>query len=111
MVTTRTSFEPNSYAQSFPVSVSPASTGLDSGEPFCRKKMESTTNTQIDKNSLCQFWNDSNQKVDDSIYSSVVNCSPPCSACSWLCFDAPATPCITNDAAKSRTSARLSEFS
>ena len=34
---------------------------LDSGDPCWRKKIESTTIDPIARNSLCQFWNDSNQ--------------------------------------------------
>jgi hypothetical protein len=45
-----------------PVSLIAAATGFDSGDPRCRKKMESATMLPMARNSLCQFWNDSNQK-------------------------------------------------
>ena len=45
-----------------PVSSCGASTGFDCGEPFSLKKIDNTTMANTDKNSLCQFWNDSNQK-------------------------------------------------
>lgn len=48
--------------QASPVSPWGWSTGFDSGEPLCRRNTESTTSAPIDRNSLCQFWNDSNQK-------------------------------------------------
>jgi hypothetical protein len=47
-----------------PVSWCGLSTGFDSGEPRWRRKIESRTTSAIDRNSLCQFWNDSNQKRD-----------------------------------------------
>jgi len=42
-----------------PVAECGADTRLDCGEPRCRKKIESTTMSSTDKNSLCQFWNGS----------------------------------------------------
>jgi hypothetical protein len=44
-----------------PVSLCGVSTGLDSGDPRCRRKIENTTMLAIARNSLCQFWKDSNQ--------------------------------------------------
>jgi len=38
-----------------PVSLCGLATGFDSGEPFCRKKIERKIIAPIDKNSLCQF--------------------------------------------------------
>ena len=35
---------------------------MDWEEPLCLEKIESTTIAPIARNSLCQFWNDSNQK-------------------------------------------------
>lgn len=32
-----------------------AAVGFDSGEPLCRRKMDSTTRTAVDMNSDCQF--------------------------------------------------------
>jgi len=45
-----------------PVSSWGESTGFDSGEPFCRRKTDRSTSAPTDRNSLCQFWSDSNQK-------------------------------------------------
>ncbi len=47
----------------FPVSEWGASTGFDSGDPFCLRKIDSITMLAIDRNSLCQFWKVSNQKL------------------------------------------------
>ncbi len=47
-----------------PVSACDACTGFDSAEPSWRRKTERTTTTAIERNSLCQFWNDSNQNVE-----------------------------------------------
>ena len=44
-----------------PVSACGAATGFDSGEPRWRRKIDSTTIEKTARNSLCQFWNDSNQ--------------------------------------------------
>ena len=38
-----------------------AATGFDSGEPFWRSQIVSVTIANTARNSLCQFWNDSNQ--------------------------------------------------
>lgn len=46
---------------SSPVSDRLAATGFDSGEPRWRKKMERMTIEPMARNSLCQFWKDSNQ--------------------------------------------------
>ena len=43
-----------------PVSEWGAATGLDSGEPRWRRKIDSTASVPTARNSLCQFWNDSN---------------------------------------------------
>jgi hypothetical protein len=48
--------------QPFPVSLCGASTGFDSGEPRCLSLIESNTMLATARNSLCQFWKDSNQK-------------------------------------------------
>jgi len=47
-----------------PVSECGLSTSFDSGEPSCRRKMDSTIIERMARNSLCQFWNDSNQNCD-----------------------------------------------
>ena len=52
--------EPSAY--SLPVWLWGASTGLDSGEPRCLSQIERTTIAARARNSLCQFWKDSNQK-------------------------------------------------
>ena len=44
-----------------PVSSVGAATGFDCGDPFCRNQIVSSASTPTEKNSLCQFWNDSNQ--------------------------------------------------
>src|SRR5690606_2709880 len=51
-----------------PVSISGASTGFDWDDPYWRRKMDSTTIANIERNSLCQFWNDSNQNRESVIY-------------------------------------------
>ena len=54
-----------------PVSSCALCTGLDSGEPCSRSQIESTTKAPTAKNSLCQFWKDSNQKRDVPTYWSM----------------------------------------
>lgn len=44
-----------------PVAEWGVATGLDSGEPFSRSQIERITIAKMARNSLCQFWNDSNQ--------------------------------------------------
>jgi hypothetical protein len=44
-----------SYTNYRPVLEWEASTGFDSGEPFSRSQIESTTIAKMAKNSLCQF--------------------------------------------------------
>ena len=44
-----------------PVCECGASTGFDCGESFARSQMLSSTTASTERNSLCQFWNDSNQ--------------------------------------------------
>ena len=44
-----------------PVSECDAATGFDCDEPCSRSQIERSTSTPTDMNSLCQFWNDSNQ--------------------------------------------------
>jgi len=41
-----------------------AATGFDSGEPRCRSTIEKMIRLPTARNSLCQFWNDSNQNRD-----------------------------------------------
>src|SRR5919106_1011666 len=48
-------------AQPVPVLAWGAATGLDSGEPRWRRKMESTMSAATARNSLCQFCMDWNQ--------------------------------------------------
>ena len=43
-----------------PVALCGAGTGFDSGEPSWRSRIERTTSAPMERNSLCQFWNDSN---------------------------------------------------
>ena len=38
-----------------------ASTSFDCDDPFSRRKIDRITIAPIDRNSLCQFWSDSNQ--------------------------------------------------
>ena len=45
----------------FPSFVAPVS--FDSGDPLCRRKIDSTTRTAVDINSDCQFWNDFEPKL------------------------------------------------
>ena len=44
-----------------PVSEFGAATGFDSGDPRNRRKIDRTTTRAVERNSDCQFWNDSNQ--------------------------------------------------
>ena len=44
-------------------------TGFDCGDPFCRRKIDRTIRTATERNSLCQFWNDSNQNFASVTYS------------------------------------------
>src|SRR4051812_22449199 len=60
----------------FPVSSFGASTGFDSGEPFCRRKIEKNTIAATDKNSLCQFCNDSNQNLFSKMVCQMVSDFP-----------------------------------
>src|SRR4051812_30956252 len=63
-----------------------AATGLDSGDPFWRRKMPRTIRTPIERNSDCQFWNDSYQKSASSRCSKTVwdgcSCQAACSLAS-----------------------------
>jgi hypothetical protein len=52
------------HVHSLPVWWCGASTGFDSGDPRWRSQIDRTTIAPIDRNSLCQFWNDSNQNLD-----------------------------------------------
>jgi hypothetical protein len=45
-----------------PVAAWARCTGLDSGDPRSRNQRDTTTTLPTAQNSLCQFWNDSNQK-------------------------------------------------
>lgn len=47
-----------------PVCSSRAPIGLDSGDLRCRKNMDSRMRDPTARNSLCQFWNDSNQNEE-----------------------------------------------
>jgi hypothetical protein len=67
-----------------PVSSCALCTGLDSGEPFSRSQIESTAKAPTAKNSLCQFWKDSNQKREVPTYWSMETGGWPCSFCSSL---------------------------
>ena len=67
-----------------PVLAYGAFTALDSGEPRCRKTIESTTNEATARNSLCQFWNDSNQNCEVRMNSAVETVVLPWASCSWL---------------------------
>jgi hypothetical protein len=53
---------------SLPVSSWGLSTGFDSGDPRCRRKIERITIAAMAKNSLCQFCNDSNQNREVPAY-------------------------------------------
>jgi hypothetical protein len=44
-----------------PVSPAGAATGFDCGEPSSRSQIVSSTSAATERNSLCQFWNDSYQ--------------------------------------------------
>jgi hypothetical protein len=48
-----------------PVSACGACTGFDSGDHRCLRYTASHTMEAIARNSLCQFWNDSNQNRAD----------------------------------------------
>ena len=50
--------------QTVPVSEWLAATGLLSGDPRWRRNTLSTTMARTARNSLCQFWNDSNQNCE-----------------------------------------------
>jgi hypothetical protein len=43
-----------------PVSLDGAATGFDCADPCCRSQIDIKTSNATEKNSLCQFWNDSN---------------------------------------------------
>ena len=47
---------------------------MDSAEPRWRRKMVPTTIAASERNSLCQFWNDSNQKRDKRGRGLAVRC-------------------------------------
>ena len=55
-------------AQPQPVSLCGLSTGFDSGDPRCRRKIDNTTMLAMARNSLCQFWKDSNQNLQVPAY-------------------------------------------
>ena len=66
-----------------------AATGFDCGEPFCRNQIVSRASTPTEKNSLCQFWNDSNQNCAVPMYARVETVASPCRSASTLCLSAP----------------------
>ena len=47
-------------------------TFFDSGEFSWRRKIASTISTAVERNSLCQFWNDSNQNWQSEFLSTDV---------------------------------------
>ena len=51
-----------------PVSLFGAETGFDSGDPLKRRKIDSTTSTAVERNSDCQFCNDSNHNWGSARY-------------------------------------------
>jgi hypothetical protein len=62
-------------------------------------------------NSLCQFWNDSNQNCEVLRYSSGVTPGRPCRNCSSLYAAAPETAWVTKAAMKSTAKRMSIEFS
>ena len=60
-----------------------APTGLLSGEPCWRSTIDSTTSTAVDKNSLCQFWKDSNHNCASPRWLSIE--PETASPCNWAC--------------------------
>src|SRR5690348_2964752 len=77
--------------QAEPVCEWGASTGFDSGEPCWRRKIARTVSATIDMNSLCQFWNDSNQNCDVARYPIADTGSPPWTSWSALYSAEPVT--------------------
>src|SRR5687768_4670025 len=73
--------------------------------------MENPTIAASDRNSLCQFWNDSNQNCDELTYSPSVTAASPCSICSSLKWASPVTACSESDRRNRNANARLSECS
>ena len=57
---------------------------MDSGEPRSRNQMDKTTTVPTAKNSLCQFWKDSNQKRAVPRYWRMEMGACPCMRCSAL---------------------------
>jgi hypothetical protein len=49
------------------------------------------------RNSLWQFWKDSNQNCDVRTYCQVPTACPPCSGCSSLYAPAPVRACSQNE--------------
>jgi len=52
------------HAAQVPVSVFGANTGLGSGDPRWRRKIDRTTKSAVDRNSDCHFWKDTNQSSE-----------------------------------------------
>src|SRR5688572_10264632 len=67
----------------------------------------------IARNSLCQFWNDSNQNDAEETCSQSETGSPPCPSCSSLCARVLPSACATKDARNSamKASDREREYS
>ena len=51
-------------------------------DPRSRNQIDSTARVPIAKNSLCQFWNDSNQKREVPMYWGMETGTWPCARCS-----------------------------
>ena len=67
-----------------PVSLFGVSTGFDCEEPFCLIKKDNTSRAKTERNSLCQFWKDSNQNRLSEMYWDTVDVGfPICSKCSF----------------------------
>ena len=75
-------------------------TGFDSGEPFSRSQIDSTTMVKMARNSLCQFWKDSNQNWEVPKYWQTESAFLPCSSAYSLWALAPHTACPTKEIMK-----------
>jgi hypothetical protein len=62
------------------------------------------------KNSLCQFWKDSNQNCGPSTYSAKRGRAWPCIRSSSTCFRQPCSACIEKETRNRATRARVSEL-